>query len=255
MLDLAEQAVAGGLGVLWLGDGFLASADFPGWAGGMESLTELAWLAGRFPSAALGVTAAVLPNRSMLELARQANTLAAVTEGRFTLAVSPGFWDRELEYLALDPADRGALFRSRLAELLSLLADPSISPGPGSFGPPPVWLAGGRPTLRHALRLGLPFQASRLAPDDLAALAAEWSAGGGGLLAHRVYVEAGSQPFAGHEVDRRAVAGTPEAIIDQFRAFSALGVGDLSIVPGHDDASARETVAVLVREVLPALAS
>lgn len=255
MLALAEAAVSGGLDALWLGDGFVANADFPGWAGGMESMVELAWLAGRFPAASIGITAAVLPNRSMLELARTADTLGHLTDGRFTLAVAPGFWDREMEHLGLDPADRGRLFRSRLDELEALLVDPAISPGPPPSGPPPIWLAGGRPTMLHALRLGLPFQASRLLPDDLAPLAADWFARGGGLLAHRVYVEASVDAFAGHEVDRRAVSGTPAQIADQLRRYRDLGVGDLSIVPGHDDASARHTVEVLVSEIIPALAA
>jgi alkanesulfonate monooxygenase SsuD/methylene tetrahydromethanopterin reductase-like flavin-dependent oxidoreductase (luciferase family) len=72
---LSATAVAGGLNTLWLGDGYVAGEDFPGWAGGVESMTESAWLAGRFPPARVGITAAVLPLRDQRWLAKQANTL------------------------------------------------------------------------------------------------------------------------------------------------------------------------------------
>ena len=50
-LALSAAAVEGGLDTLWLGDGYLSNPDFGGWAGGMESMVELAWLGGRFPGA------------------------------------------------------------------------------------------------------------------------------------------------------------------------------------------------------------
>ncbi|HET6949530.1 MAG TPA: hypothetical protein VFI47_04090 [Acidimicrobiales bacterium] len=48
-LAFADALVDAGLDTLWLGDGMFHRPDFPGWRGGMESLTELAWLAGRPP--------------------------------------------------------------------------------------------------------------------------------------------------------------------------------------------------------------
>ena len=41
-LRLSRIAVEGGFDTLWLGDGYLANPDFTGWAGGMESLAEVA---------------------------------------------------------------------------------------------------------------------------------------------------------------------------------------------------------------------
>ena len=42
-------------------------------------------------------------------------------------------------------------------------------------------------------------------------------------------------------------------IADAFAAYRELGVHDLSVVLGHDDASAMRTLEVLLGEVLPAL--
>jgi alkanesulfonate monooxygenase SsuD/methylene tetrahydromethanopterin reductase-like flavin-dependent oxidoreductase (luciferase family) len=89
-LELAGAAVAGGIDTLWLGDGLFRRPDFAGWRGGLESLTELAYLAGRHPGIRIGITAAVLPVRDIDWLAREA-----------------GFWADELAYRGTHPSDRG----------------------------------------------------------------------------------------------------------------------------------------------------
>ena len=118
-LALSQQAVAGGLDTLWLGDGYLTNPDFGGWAGGMESMTELAWLAGRFPDARVGITAAVLPIRDIVWTAKQANSLARMAGGGFILVVAPGYWRQDLEARGADYDRRGQLFDALLDELLT----------------------------------------------------------------------------------------------------------------------------------------
>src|ERR1700758_1617675 len=89
-LELAAAAVAGGIDTLWLGDGLFRRRDFAGWRGGLESLTELAYLAGRHPGARIGITAAVLPARDIDWLVRESATLDQLTAGNFVLAVTAG---------------------------------------------------------------------------------------------------------------------------------------------------------------------
>ena len=137
----------GGLDTLWLGDGYLANPDFTGWAGAMESLAELAWLAGRYPTARVGIAAAILPLRDPSWLAKQANTLHRMAGGGFVLVVTPGFWAHDLEARGIAFADRAAVFDANLADLRRLLLDGTLSPGPSSAGPPPVWLAGAAATM------------------------------------------------------------------------------------------------------------
>lgn len=69
-LELTGAAVAGGIDSLWLGDGLFRRPDFAGWRGGLESLTELAYLAGCHPGTRIGITAAVLPVRDIDWLVR-----------------------------------------------------------------------------------------------------------------------------------------------------------------------------------------
>ena len=83
---MSRLAVEAGLDSLWLGDGYVAGPEFPGWSGSMESMTELAWLAGSFPTARIGITAAVLPVRDPRNLAREALTMDHLTDGDFVLA-------------------------------------------------------------------------------------------------------------------------------------------------------------------------
>jgi alkanesulfonate monooxygenase SsuD/methylene tetrahydromethanopterin reductase-like flavin-dependent oxidoreductase (luciferase family) len=268
VLRLAELAVAGGLDTLWLGDGYVAGDDFPGWAGGMESMTELAWLAGRFPSARIGISAAILPLRDPRWLAKQANTLDNITDGRFVLAVAAGFWERDFDHRGVSYDARGQRFDAYLAALLAALGGEPfegppgddridipagrLAPAPGDGRIVPVWLAGAEATMRRALRAGLPFQSSRATPEELAPIARRWFDAGGGLLGHRVRLQI-DRRAEGRELDWHAVTGTVDELVDALGRFAALGVGDLSIVPGQDDATSLETVTALVEEVLPQL--
>ena len=129
-LELSRIAVEGGLDTLWLGDGYLANPDFTGWAGAMESLAELAWLAGRYPTARVGIAAAILPLRDPSWLAKQANTLHRMAGGGFVLVVTPGFWAHDLEARGIAFDDRAKVFDAGLADLRRLLLDETLSPGP-----------------------------------------------------------------------------------------------------------------------------
>jgi alkanesulfonate monooxygenase SsuD/methylene tetrahydromethanopterin reductase-like flavin-dependent oxidoreductase (luciferase family) len=240
-MALAGAAVAAGIDTLWLGDGMFRRPDFAGWRGGLESMTELAFFAGRHEGIRVGITAAVLPLRDVDWLAREAATLDHLTGGRFVLGVAAGFWADELAYRGVEPDRRGAELRGRLTRLRALLAgDGPLSPAPISG--PPIWLAGAGATMRLALELDLPFQASRALPDELAPIAARWFDGGGGLLAHRIYVEVGDDAPDGEQVARHVLTGSPAKIADGLGRYREMGVGDLSLVLGHDDDSALRTL-------------
>jgi alkanesulfonate monooxygenase SsuD/methylene tetrahydromethanopterin reductase-like flavin-dependent oxidoreductase (luciferase family) len=264
---LARAAIDGGLDTLWLGDGLLANPDFPGWSGSLEPFTELAWLTGALQPARTGLSAAVLPIRDVVNVAKQAATLDVITDGAFVLVVAPGFWANEFAFRGVPLDERGARFDDAVDALRALWrgepydgpfitvpADGVVSPVPLTPGGPPLWLAGGRPTMERALRLGLPFQPSRALPDALAPMAHEWFDRGGGTLAVRIRVQASDDVPSGHQVDWRALAGPPAFLVEQFQRYAELGVSDISIVPGQDDATSLHTVEVLVSEVVPAVA-
>ena len=135
-------------------------------------------------------------------VAKSAATLDQLTEGRFTLVLAPGNWPDEFAAMGRDFDSRGAALETgfwSLREIWSAGAgDGGPSPRPWSPGGPPVWLAGARATMLRAIRLGVPFQASRIGPADLAPVAREWFDKGGTKLAVRVRMGVGrSGPGAG----------------------------------------------------------
>ena len=258
---MAEAALRVGIDTFWLGDGLLGRPDFPAWSGGMESFSELAWLAGRFPGASVALGAAVLPLRDPPWLAKSAASLDQLTEGRFTLVLAPGNWPDEFAALGRDFDRRGAALESGLWSLREIWSagagDGGPSPRPWSPGGPPVWLAGARATMLRAIRLGLPFQASRIGPSALAPTAREWFDRGGTKLAVRVRMGVnrrgpGSSPPTA--TDTGALIGSAAFLAEQVDAFRQLGVTDLSIMPGQDIESSLRTIEALAEQALPALA-
>ena len=250
---LSKSAVVAGLDTLWLGDGYLLTTDFPGWRGAMESMTTLGWLAGRFPTARIGITAAVLPTRDMGWLAKEANTLNRIAGGGFVLAAAAGYWAHDLEARGIPFNHRGDRFRNDLADLRRRLNDEALGPGPMPSKPVPLWLAGANPTMQHSITIDVPFQASRATPEELAPLAANYFDSGGSTLCHRVRVTSGDCTVDGDRVEWHSVCGSVTQLVDAFGSFEAMGVSDLSIIPGHDDASALETIETLAASVLPQL--
>ena len=265
-MRLSKRAVDGGIQTLWLGDGLLVNADFPGWSGAFEPFTELAWLGGRFPSAALGLTAAVLPLRDIAWLTKQAATLDNLMEGRFVLAVAPGFWEHELRWRGIDFAERGAVFAESLAALRAGLAgepfegrwtrfptEGRLAPVPYTKGGPPIWLAGGPATMQRAIAAGLPFQVSRVSPEALEPLATKWFDAGGTTLAVRARIQVADEVPQGTGVNWNALAGPASYLVEQLASFAALGVADISIIPGQGDEASLRTIDAFGETIVPAL--
>lgn len=110
--------------------------------------------------------------------------------------------------------------------------------------------------MRRALRLRLPFQASRVGPDQLSPMAREWFGAGGTVLAVRVRLglSANASSGGGRSVtEDGALVGPPSFLADQVNAFRQLGVTDLSVMPGQDLDSSLRTIEALVEHVLPSL--
>lgn len=259
---VAEAALSAGIDTFWLGDGLLERPDFPPWSGGMESFGELAWLAGRYPGVSVALGAAVLPLRDPRWVAKSAATLDQLTEGRFTLVLAPGNWPDEFAAMGRDFDGRGDALETGFWSLKEIWSagpgDGRPSPRPWSPGGPPVWLAGARATMLRAIRLGLPFQASRIGPSGLAPVAREWFDKGGTKLAVRVRMGVGGRPGDGESppgaTGTGALIGSPSFLAEQVGAFRELGVTDLSIMPGQDAEASLRTIEALARHALPALA-
>lgn len=263
---VADAAVEGGIDTLWLGDGLLVVDAFPQWSGGMEPLTWLGYLAGRYPGIRVGLGAAALPLRDVQWLAKQSSTLDNLTEGNHVLAVAPGFWEREFAYRSVDYASRGRIFRELLDGLvaafagrahhsphLELPAGGRLSPEPFIAGGPELWLAGGKAAQREALARGLPFQSPAVLPQQLETITGAWFERGGGLFALRLAVAVAAEVpgEAAAHVSGAQLVGPPSHIAEQLARYARMGVGDLSIIPGTDDETSLATTRALVGEVIP----
>ena len=105
----------------------------------------------------------------------------------------------------------------------------------------------------RAIDRGLTFQSSRTTPDELAPMAAEFFDRGGTTLAHRIRVDYGEHVEDGEVVDWNTVSGSVDRLVDALSRYREMGVSDLSLIPGLDDASSLRTVEVLASEVVPQL--
>src|SRR5947209_7459057 len=119
VLRLARYAADAELDGLILGDGFVATPNFPVWSGGIDCFVELAWLAGSVPMASYGIDAVVAPLRDPRALAKQACSLSAITAGQVHMALTAGFWDQDARLFGFEFSQRGQRFEEALQALLA----------------------------------------------------------------------------------------------------------------------------------------
>jgi alkanesulfonate monooxygenase SsuD/methylene tetrahydromethanopterin reductase-like flavin-dependent oxidoreductase (luciferase family) len=257
VLDLARRAADAGLDGLILGDGFVSTPSFPIWSGGIDCFVELAWLAGHVDVPTYGIDAVVAPARDPRILAKQASSLSAVTAGRCHLALAAGFWEEDARLFGFDFAERGARLDEGLRALIaawrgepfegkywSWEAPLPISPC-HAVAPPELWLSGAEATMRRALRYGLPFQPTRLSPDDVTLLARKYAAAGGTSFKVRTRMSVTQPVRAPGALDFSTLVGPASYLAHQIDAYAALGADYISIVAGFDDRSCAETIEAL----------
>lgn len=265
VLKLAQRTAEAGLDGVMMGDGLISTPSFPAWSGGVDAFVELAWLAGQVDLRTYGINALVLPARDPRIVAKQASSLNAVTGGRAVLGVCAGFWEHDAQLFGFDFAERGARFDEGIRALQAAWrADPefrgrywswsAVGPiGPcGEVDPPELWLAGGEATMRRAIRYDLPFQPTRLSPDELAPLARAYADAGGTRLTVRARMSVTEQVGSHGPLRFPALVGPPSYLADQLHAYAQLGATYVSVVAGFDYPSTAATIDAL-GEAAPAL--
>ena len=186
----------------------------------------------------LGLSAAVLPLRDVTWLAKQAMTLDHVSGRPVHPRRGPGLLAGRIGRARVRPRRAGGTLRRwarrpagrvrRTVPRRSVRHVPAgLAPGPLTAGrsarvagrePGPPW--SGRSTA------GLPFQASRISPDDLAPLARRWQDGGGGLLGVRIRIGLDRVASRADGVDWQALTGPADFLADgAWRRYADLGVG------------------------------
>jgi alkanesulfonate monooxygenase SsuD/methylene tetrahydromethanopterin reductase-like flavin-dependent oxidoreductase (luciferase family) len=259
--EIVQRAADAGLDGLAFGDGMIGTASYPIWKGGLDPFAELAWLAGRFDLPFYGIEGIVLPARDPRIAAKQASSLAAVTDGRFHLGVLVGRWRHDATLFGYDFDQRGARLDEGIRALQAIWRGEQEFDGrfwswscnagtitPCTSVPPPeLWLSGeGAAALRRAVKYHLPWQPTRFLPADLAPLAREYYERGGPQLKIRVRATSVPLPFVPEDpLMYPTLVGPASYLVEQCQAYEELGADYISVVPGFDFASAAVTIDAL----------
>jgi probable F420-dependent oxidoreductase len=244
---LAQRAEQVGFDSFWLADHFIVR--FPGEdeIGQWEVFTFLAGIAAVTSRIALGPLVACTSFREPALLAKMADSLDEISEGRFILGLGAGWHEPEYSAFGFPFDHRAARFEEALQIILPLLKEGHVDfegrfyqardcvlrpRGPSRSGPP-IWIGARRPRMlelvaQHAdawntvwhitpERVGEEYahmlDACRAAVRDPATL--ELTAG---TLAHVLAPGESSRP------DEKAIVGTAEEVAERLQAFATLGV-------------------------------
>lgn len=235
-----------------------------------ESITTLAWLAGKSSTVRLGLSVVVVPMRNAVLLAKQLATLDALSKGRVIAGFGVGWSPDEFANIGLAERfhERGA-YTEETVSLCRHLWSGSSKPFEGRFhqfadfvfGPLPdqgaklpIWI-GGRDerALQRIGRVADAYHSSATSPASYAPrvpiirAAAEAAGRPMPRLSARARVELGSGPESFYTIH-----GTPDDAAAEIRAYAALGVDHLALMfpPRHAD-GLRAAVGRFVDEVIP----
>lgn len=252
----ALAAEAAGLDSFWVPDHLVYRPHEPDQLGCWEAFTFLSALAGVTTSIGLGTFVAAALFRNPALLAKMADALDEISNGRFRLGLGAGNW--EPEHVAFGyPFDRRA---SRFEEAIQMLApllregrvdfhgdyhqanDCVLSPrGPSPAGSPIYVGAKGERMLRIAARHAdgiiaiWPITPTQVTEQRERMIAACRDVGRDPATLRLIVGTFVHLPEHGSPVaDDRAISGTEEEIAGQLRAFAAAGVDQLVADPRPD---------------------
>jgi probable F420-dependent oxidoreductase len=249
--ELAVAAEAVGLDSFWLPDHFVFRPREPDQLGCWEVFTFLSALASATSKIMLGPLVAATSFRNPALLAKMADALDEVSEGRFILALGAGNWEPEHTMFGYPFDHRVGRFEEAIQVIAALLREGEVDfhgryyqapacvirpRGPSPSGPP-IWVGTrGDRMLRIAARYADAYNA--IWPVTLAQMTGQLER----LTAACQDVGRDPATFAltagtfvrlpenGRPVnDDRAISGTYEEIAAQLQAFADLGVRHLIV--------------------------
>jgi probable F420-dependent oxidoreductase len=249
----AEIAERLGWSTVWMTDHVLVPTKDAGDYGRIyEAIVSLAWIGARYSKVRLGTSVIVIPQRNAVLVAKELATLDALTDGRVVAGIGGGWNEKEFSNLGV--ADRFHVRGAYIEETVALwrhLWSGSSEPFHGrfhqfddfAFGPLPAQggrlpiVIGGRARLavERIGRIADGYQSSTTSPAQYAErvpILREASEAAGRpmpwLTARvRVVDTPGDKVYA--------IRGTPEQMVDEVRAFAALGVEHLALWFGTTD--------------------
>ncbi len=211
-----------------------------------DALITTAYVAARQPNLKVGISVVVVPMRNAVELAKELSTIDSLSGGRLIVGVGVGWNETEFQHLGYGErfSQRGAYLSEAVAIWRQLWSgdtgpfhgrfhsweDVRFAPLPAQGVDLPVWFGGrDEKALRRAGRLGQGYHSSAAGHDQMAvripiinAAAAE-AGRPAPLISARVRVQ-----FGPNEAPFYMLAGTPEQMIVEIRAFEAVGTGHMA---------------------------
>ena len=236
-----------------------------------DALITTAHVAARQPALKVGISVVVVPMRNAVELAKELATIDALSGGRLIVGVGVGWNEREFQHLGLgDRFNKRGAYLTEAVEIWRQLwsgntgafngrfhswEEVRFAPLPAQGADVPIWF-GGRDehALRRAGRLGQGYHSSASGHDQLAVrvpiirAAAEEAGRAMPLISARVRVQ-----FGPTEASFYMLAGTPDQMIAEIRAFQEVGAGHMAFDFAETDADkAVKLMERFDREVLAA---
>lgn len=249
MRELAQASEAGGLDSIWVADHLFFEADDGNVRGAWEALSILGGLAEATERVELGPFVLCAPFRNPGLIAWMANTLDAMSGGRFVLGLGCGWNEHEFQAFGFEFERKVSYFEDALNVVVPLLREgradhdgrltsghgPLRPPGPRAGGPP-IMIAASAPrmmslTARWADRwntvwYGLPTDEFRAERDALrrACAAAERDPG---EIQVTVGVAVNDPAETAFVNNAQRLGGTVESIAAGLAAWQAEGIDEV----------------------------
>jgi hypothetical protein len=99
--------------------------------------------------------------------------------------------------------------------------------------------------MKRAVRYGLPFEPTRMTPNEIETLARKYVDAGGREFRVRTRMSVSPPMRAAGARDFPTLVGPAEYLAEQLAAYAALGATYISVVAGYDDRSCAETIDAL----------
>jgi probable F420-dependent oxidoreductase len=265
---------------------YSATGHLPGGAAQdyLEPLAVLAWLAHVTRRIRIGTSVLVVPYRNPVVTAKTLATIDRLSNGRVILGAGVGWLREEFAALAAPPFEaRGAVTDDYLRLMRAAwttdpvrfdsahysLRDVHALPKPVQRGGIPIWIGGHTDAaVKRAATLGDAWHPialrppGLLLPDEYAARVKQihtWAQRAGRdpksvTLTVRVPMDVRSRGAKAPAVERPLFQGTPAEVLDDIRAYQAVGVSHIVFDAAHSDLpSVLETMERFTGEVRPKL--
>jgi probable F420-dependent oxidoreductase len=279
VVQVARAAERLGFDSVWTTDHVILPLGEAGpYAEILEPLLTLAYVAPLTTHVKLGISVIVVPQRNGVVLAKEIATLDRLCRGRLIIGVGAG-WS-EPEFAMLSAGDRFHQRGAYLDETLRLwqhlwtapetpfqglfydIPPASFGPGPVRQGGSPIWVGGSSAAARRrAGTFGEAWHPVGISAPDLAAQAAvvRQAAEEAGRempeLAPRLPIQFGAGGEALAVGRMQTIAGSPEEVLEQLRAYAASGANEIVCLFNSPDGNfVVEQMELFAEHIAPALA-